>query len=112
MARLEDKLDEIKDILIGIYVAGRGGGLPTGIPDLGVPSFLEAIEEDKRKAKLRRSRSKATGTSKKRGVTNYNKLYAKEFKKCMKKHKKKNGSWKKGGYARCVKEAHRNAKRR
>lgn len=43
----------------------------------------------------------------KRKASAYSKRYAKNFKKCMDKHKKKNGQWKKGGYKRCVREAHR-----
>ncbi len=43
----------------------------------------------------------------KRKASAYSKRYASNFKKCMDKHKKKNGQWKKGGYKRCVREAHR-----
>jgi hypothetical protein len=43
----------------------------------------------------------------KRKASAYSKRYARNFKKCMDKHKKKNGQWKKGGYKRCVREAHR-----
>lgn len=43
----------------------------------------------------------------KRKASAYSKRYGKNFKKCMNKHKKKNGQWKKGGYKRCVREAHR-----
>jgi hypothetical protein len=43
----------------------------------------------------------------KRKASAYSKRYGANFKKCMSKHKKKNGQWKKGGYKRCVREAHR-----
>jgi len=47
----------------------------------------------------------------KRKVNSYNRKYARAFKKCKAKHMKKNGTWKKGGFKRCVKEAHRMAKK-
>ena len=47
----------------------------------------------------------------KRKVNAYNRRYARAFKKCKAKHMKKNGTWKKGGFKRCVKEAHRMAKK-
>jgi len=46
----------------------------------------------------------------KRKVSSYNRKYGAAFKKCKAKHMKKNGTWKKGGFKRCVKEAHRMAK--
>jgi hypothetical protein len=47
----------------------------------------------------------------KRKVNAYNRRYGRAFKKCKSKHMKKNGTWKKGGFKRCVKEAHRMAKK-
>jgi len=47
----------------------------------------------------------------KRKVNAYNRRYGRAFKKCKSKHMKKNGKWKKGGFKRCVKEAHRMAKK-
>lgn len=47
----------------------------------------------------------------KRKASAANRRYAAAFKKCKRKHMKKNGGWKKGGFKRCVKEAHRMAKR-
>jgi len=47
----------------------------------------------------------------KRKVNAYNRRYARAFKKCKAKHMKKNGQWKKGGFKRCVREAHRMAKK-
>jgi hypothetical protein len=46
----------------------------------------------------------------KRKVSSYNRKYSAAFKKCKRKHMKKNGTWKKGGFKRCVKEAHRMVK--
>ena len=48
---------------------------------------------------------------KKRKVNSYNRRYGKAFKRCKSKHMKKNGTWKKGGFKRCVKEAHRLVKK-
>lgn len=66
-------------------------------PLRGFPEFvlgdLEPVEKTKRK------------------VNAYNRRYGKAFKKCKAKHMKKNGTWKKGGFKRCVKEAHRKAKK-
>lgn len=45
----------------------------------------------------------------KRKVSAYNRRYKAAFKKAAPKHKLKNGKWKKGGFKRAVKEAHRNA---
>jgi hypothetical protein len=47
----------------------------------------------------------------KRKVSSYNRKYSAAFKKCKRKHMKKNGTWKKGGFKRCVKEAHRMVKK-
>jgi len=46
----------------------------------------------------------------KRKPNAHNRAYSREFKKCKSRHQKKNGGWKKGGFKRCVKEAHRRAK--
>lgn len=55
---------------------------------------------------------KVPGTSKKkRKPSAYNKRYGKCFKKLAPKYKKKNGSWKKDGFARCSKAARRCAKK-
>lgn len=47
----------------------------------------------------------------KRKASAYSKKFGKAFKKIQKKHKMKKGCWKKGGYKRCVREAHKLAKR-
>lgn len=49
---------------------------------------------------------------KKRGPSAYNKRYSAAFKRISKKNKTKKGSWKKGGYARTVRAAHKAAKKR
>lgn len=47
----------------------------------------------------------------KRKPSAYNKRYAAALKKIQHKHKTKSGSWKKGGYRKAVKEAHKLAKK-
>lgn len=51
------------------------------------------------------------GKKVKRKASKYSKKYGKAFKKVQKKYKMKNGCWKKGGYGRCVRAAHKIAKR-
>lgn len=48
---------------------------------------------------------------KKRKASAYNKRYSAAFRKLEKKYKKKNGSWRTGGYKACVKAAHKLAKK-
>lgn len=62
------------------------------------------------------SKKKAAPTSrrptpKKRKASAYNRRYAAALKKIQHKHKTKAGSWKKGGYRKAVKEAHKLAKK-
>ncbi|HIN77342.1 MAG TPA: hypothetical protein EYM97_00775 [Gemmatimonadetes bacterium] len=47
----------------------------------------------------------------KRRASAYSKRYGAAFKRLAKKNKKKSGGWKKGGFARTQKAAHRAAKR-
>jgi hypothetical protein len=47
----------------------------------------------------------------KRKASKYSKKFGKAFKKVQGKFKKQSGCWKKGGYRRCVKEAHKIAKK-
>ena len=47
----------------------------------------------------------------KRKASKYSRKYAKAFKKVQSKYKMKKGCWKKGGYKRCVREAHKLAKK-
>lgn len=52
------------------------------------------------------------GTAKpKRRASAYSKRYGAAFKRLAKKNKKKGGGWKKGGFARTQKAAHRAAKK-
>lgn len=49
--------------------------------------------------------------SKKKKTTAYQRKYKKAFKKIAPKHKLKSGKWKKGGFKRAVKAAHKEARR-
>jgi len=72
--------------------------------------LLEAARDHGAAPSPKKSRpSKPTTT--KRKPSAYSAKYAKAFKSVAPKHKKKNGSWKKDGYKRAVKQAHAKAKR-
>ena len=103
--------DQIIDTLIGIIIGGLGGGGRAGPgaggenPLLGIPSFWEALEED-------RKRGKSTRGAVKKKATKAQKAYGRAFKRLAPKYKKKNGSWKKDGFKRCVRAAHRDCRRK
>jgi hypothetical protein len=96
--------DEIIDTLIGIIIGGRGG-IGGENPPLGIPSFFEALEQDRRRG----SRAKKQA---KRQASKAQKAYGRAFKRLAPKYKKKNGSWKKDGFKRCVRAAHRDCRRK
>ena len=49
--------DEIIDVLIGIIVGGRGG-IGGENPPIGIPSFFEALEQDRRRGEKVKKRAK------------------------------------------------------
>ena len=53
----------------------------------------------------------ATETKPKRKMTAYQRRYKANFRKIAANYKKQDGSWKKGGFKRAVKEAHRMSKK-
>lgn len=86
-------------MLVGILMGGRGPGGPGAggeNPFLGIPSFSDALKEDR--ARRNKPKKPATAAQKK---------YGRAFKLLAPKYKKKNGSWKKDGFACCVRAAHR-----
>ena len=97
--------DQIIDTLIGIIVGGRGGHNPGGNPYLDLPSFQEALAEDRARGKQVRKRAK-------RAVSSSQRMYGLAFKRLAPRFKKKNGSWKKDGFKRCVKAAHAECRRK
>ena len=96
--------DEIIDTLIGIIVGGRGG-IGGENPPRGIPSFFEAPEQDRRRGSRVKKRAK-------KQASKAQKAYGRMFKKLAPRYKKKNGSWKKDGFKRCVKAAHRECRRK
>jgi len=99
--------DDIIDTLIGIIMGGRGGsplGAP-GNPYLDIPTLTEAIRED-------RARGRKTRAKVKRTASKAQKAYGRAFKRLSPKYKKKNGSWKKDGFKRCVRAAHKECRRK
>lgn len=99
---------ELVDLLIGIILggmsnAGRGGPGVTGEnPFLGIPTFGDAVREDRARQKKKE----------KRKASKSQKAYGRAFKRLAPKFKKKNGSWKKDGFKRCVRAAHADCRRK
>jgi hypothetical protein len=91
---------EVIDMLVGILTGGRGGHNPEN-PIIGIPSFGDAVREDRRR---RRKKTRTPSASQKK--------YGRAFKRLAPKYKKKNGSWKKDGFKRCVRAAHRECRRK
>ena len=89
--------EDVLRILIGISTGGRGGGVNPENPLLGIPSFGDALEEDRVRnleADLRnpvRSRTRGQrdllrASKKKRKVSAYQKEFGRQLKKLKKKH--------------------------
>lgn len=76
----------------------------TGLPPEVVQGFVEGTTT----AAVAAGKTKG---SRKRKVSAANKKYKAAFAKVKKKYQKKNGGWKKDGFKRAVKEAHKLAKR-
>jgi len=71
-----------------------------------------AISSSPGKAKAKPARKKAAAPPKaKRKASAYSKRYGAHFKRVAKKHKTKSGSWKKGGFKKAQREAHRLARK-
>jgi len=97
--------DQIIDTLLGIIIGGRGGHNPGGNPYLDIPTFQEALAQDRARGKKVRKRVK-------RGTTAAQKMYGRAFKRLAPRYKKKNGGWKKDGFKRCVRAAHAECRRK
>ena len=88
--------EEILAILIGISTGGRGGGVNPENPILGIPSFGEALAEDRARSRGRRSRTAAGSRSrtrfplpsqkKKRKVSAYQKEFGRQLKRLKREH--------------------------
>ena len=89
--------EEILDLLEGLNVLGRRG-------DKSIPHKAgKAVRASLRKSKPTRAR-RATSVAGKR--------YGRAFRRLCPKNKKKTGSWKKDGFKRCVRAAHRECRRK
>lgn len=88
--------EEILAILIGISTGGRGGGVNPENPLLGIPSFGDALAEDRARSRGRRaSRPGARGSGrrfplpsdkKKRKVSAYQKEFGRQLKRLKREH--------------------------
>lgn len=81
-----------------VYIRAGETLMPTGG---NVEDVQEAIEEAEVIVKSSKPKKKKTARQR---------AYSKNFKKIAPKYKNKNGKWKKDGFKRCVKEAHRMCK--
>jgi len=90
--------EDVIEFLLMVKGGDAGRGLDYG-PQTGL---REAIKKDKAKRSRAKPKRRATPASKK---------YGRAFKRLAPRYKKKNGSWKKDGFARCVRAAHRKCRR-
>lgn len=72
-----------------------------------MPPFMETVSAEEA---IRRERVMTAKENKKK-KTAYQKRYEKNFKKIENEYKLKSGKWKKNGFRRAVKEAHRLSKK-
>tara|TARA_R100000655_G_scaffold2923_1_gene11138 strand:- start:641 stop:892 length:252 start_codon:yes stop_codon:yes gene_type:complete len=76
-------------------------------PATGIdPSVLQTFIEGSTVGAVQAGKAK-----KGRKVSAYNRAYKRAFKRVSGKYKKANGEWKKGGFKRAVKAAHKEAKK-
>jgi hypothetical protein len=87
---------EVIDMLLGI-IGSASGSNPAGWVNL-VPERTPAPLRRKKKVK--------------RAPSARQKQYGRAFKRLSPRYKKKNGSWKKDGFKRCVRAAHRECRRK
>jgi hypothetical protein len=88
--------EEILAILIGISTGGRGGGVNPENPLLGIPSFGDALAEDRarsRGGRASRPGSRGSGrrfplpkSKKKRKVSAYQKEFGRQLKRLKREH--------------------------
>lgn len=96
--------EEVLSILIGLSTGGRGGGVNPENPLLGIPSFSDALAEDRARqragASLPQRHAALTGQmtqgiraltgqaapKKKRKVSKYQKEFGRQLKRLKKKH--------------------------
>ncbi len=102
MIHMAYSAEDVLRILIGISTGGRGGGVNPENPLLGIPSFGDALEEDRvrnleadlrnpvrgafRRSRTRGQRDLLRASKKKRKVSAYQKEFGRQLKKLKKKH--------------------------
>jgi hypothetical protein len=88
--------DEVLRIIVGIMTGGRGGGVNPENPLLGIPSFGEALEQDRARRRgttrgqprktARRAFEGLSGPKKPRKVSRYQRAFGVCLKGLKKKH--------------------------
>lgn len=80
---------------------------------LSVEEYLELLEQIAKGGKkvVAGGRQMKRAVKKSRTASAYSKRYGAAFKRLAKKNKTKSGSWKKGGFARTQKQAHKAARK-
>ena len=100
MARRKYTAEDVIEFIAYIKGGDAGRGSSFG-PSTGL---LEALREDRTSSKKRARPTRKASKSQLR--------YGRAFKRLSPKYKKKNGSWKKDGFKRCVRAAHRDCRRK
>ena len=96
--------EEEVEAIIRAFLAGVARGASEQFP-----TAEQAGESIGRRVTRGRSRKADPVTKKMRKISAYQKAYGNNFKKVAPKYKKKDGGWKKDGFKRCVKAAHKKA---
>lgn len=99
--------DDDFDLIVDLFTAMLNKALENRARNKGAIDEHFAARRSGRKPDLESARKK----NKPRKVSEYSKTYAKKFKKVQSKYKKKNGSWKKDGFKKAQKEAHKLTKK-
>ena len=85
--------------------------MPTDDWERGYAAGWRAAQRDDIRDISRDMGESRPSPKKKRKVSAYNLKYSAAFRKLEGKYKKKNGSWREGGYKACVKAAHKLARK-
>ena len=85
--------------------------MPTDDWERGYAAGWRAAQRDDIRDISRDMGESRPSPKKKRKASAYNRRYSAAFRKLAPKYKKKDGSWREGGYRKCVKAAHKEARR-
>lgn len=97
--------DDEFNLLVDLFGAMLNKALENRARNKAAIDEYYSARREGREPELEKAREE--GVKKKRKVPQYSLDYAKNFKKIESKYKKKGGGWKKDGYKKAVKEAHR-----